>query len=429
MAESINATIEQLYAANDPARQFYQSGVPMEQRLFAPELGYDEIALPSEATVDKKIKGLGARPEVTVTELDATTPTTLTTAQRTALSDMGSLPVGDTQGPEEGLLATRMSNVVFSDPEMSFITNLEGFNAKPYELNSSTLPPVSHRSGLTVANGFDVGQHDRQVLVDMGLSDTTINKFGDFIGLNPDTVIDPNTGRSVGSSVTPANRFETVIRDGEPVRVPTREWTAARTRGHTLMTQTFETAQTEGTLPSFTNAELEQISKGSYKSLGEDVAARNYGEGFNELAEDVKAVLIQEAYVTGSASEAVINSARNGNNALTVLNAMPTPTGSLRSRKQEVRTWLNNNSFEDDPELSSQGVQILANSIIEEKGLDTVPLEVDSLIGPNTRRTVNNILSQSGKVPPALGASGDARRKELLQEVLIESLMPPTEEE
>ena len=33
---------------------------------------YDEIALPSEATIDKKIKGLGARPEVTVTELDYT---------------------------------------------------------------------------------------------------------------------------------------------------------------------------------------------------------------------------------------------------------------------------------------------------------------------------------------------------------------------
>ena len=56
----------------DPDAQFYQSGVPMEQRIFEPEpeLGYDEIALPSEATVDKKIKGLGARPEVTVTELD-----------------------------------------------------------------------------------------------------------------------------------------------------------------------------------------------------------------------------------------------------------------------------------------------------------------------------------------------------------------------
>ena len=54
----------------DPDAQFYQSGVPMDQRIFEPELGYDEIPLPSEATVDKKIRGLGARPEVTVTELD-----------------------------------------------------------------------------------------------------------------------------------------------------------------------------------------------------------------------------------------------------------------------------------------------------------------------------------------------------------------------
>ena len=61
MADSINATIEQLYAANDPARQFYQSGVPMEQRIFEPELGYDEITLPAGATIDKKIVGLGEK--------------------------------------------------------------------------------------------------------------------------------------------------------------------------------------------------------------------------------------------------------------------------------------------------------------------------------------------------------------------------------
>jgi len=54
----------------DPDAQFSQSGVPMDQRIFEPELGYDEIPLPSQATVDKKIAGLGARPEVTVTELD-----------------------------------------------------------------------------------------------------------------------------------------------------------------------------------------------------------------------------------------------------------------------------------------------------------------------------------------------------------------------
>lgn len=94
----------------DPDAEFSQSGVPMDQREFAPEdtselnnpqtqqglmstdpvTGYDEIDLPTEAEVDKKIKGLGARPDVTVTELDATDPTTLTAAQRTALSDMGS---------------------------------------------------------------------------------------------------------------------------------------------------------------------------------------------------------------------------------------------------------------------------------------------------------------------------------------------------
>jgi len=59
----------------DPDAQFSQSGVPMDQRIFEPELGYDEITLPSEAKVDKKIKGLGARPEVTVTELDPASDT------------------------------------------------------------------------------------------------------------------------------------------------------------------------------------------------------------------------------------------------------------------------------------------------------------------------------------------------------------------
>ena len=408
----------------DPDAEFSQSGVPMDQREFAPEdtselnnpqtqqglmstdpvTGYDEIDLPTEAEVDKKIKGLGARPDVTVTELD---------------------DVGVDDLPEEGILAAQRSNVVYSDPEMDYIVSLEQFRENPYELNSSNLSPTSHKSGLTVANGFDVGQHDRQVLVDMGLSDTTINKFGDFIGLNPDTVIDPNTGRSVGSSVAAANRFETVIRDGEPVRVPTREWTAARTRGHTLMTQTFETAQTEGTLPSFTRSELEQISKGSYKTFGTDVAKRDFGEGYDDLAEDVKAALVQEAYVRGSVSDSAINSAREGANALTVLDN----TASSQSRKDNARDWLNNNSFDDDPKLSKQGIQILTNEIINEKGLDIEQLEVDSIIGPNTRRTVNQVLRDAGKTPPAANASGDARRKELLEDVLIETLMPPTEED
>jgi hypothetical protein len=235
----------------------------------------------------------------------------------------------------------------------------------------------------------------------MGLSDETINKFGDWIGLNPDTIIDPVTG----------------------------ERAANRVRGHALMAQIYDAAEAQGNLPSFTNKELEKIAKGSYELLGESVAKEAYGAGFDDLSEDVKAVLIQEAYVTGEVSNPVLNSARRGSDALTVLNAMPTPIAHLETRKQNVRQWLNNNSFEDDPKLSKQGVQILANEIIREKGLDIVPLEVDSRIGPNTRRTVNEILREAGKTPPALGSRGDTRRKELLEEVLLESLMPPTEED
>jgi len=67
--------VKDLVDSVDPDAKFSQSGVPMDQRIFEPELGYDEIPLPSQATIDKKIKGLGARPEVTVTELDAASDT------------------------------------------------------------------------------------------------------------------------------------------------------------------------------------------------------------------------------------------------------------------------------------------------------------------------------------------------------------------
>ena len=359
---------ESLVDLTDPDAQFYQSGVPMDQRDFAPEDMTGFAGMGPDPSVGKGIMS----------------PT-----------------VGQNIAPEEGLLAARTSNIVYSDPEMSFITNLEGFNAKPYELNSSNLSPTSHKSGLTVANGFDVGQHDRQVLEDMGLSDETINKFGDWIGLNPDTIIDPVTG----------------------------ERAANRARGHALMAQMYDAAEAQGNLPSFTKKELEKIAKGSYEVLGENVAKEDYGAGFDDLSEDVKAVLIQEAYVTGEVSDPVLDNARRGNDALTVLNAMPTPVAHLQNRKQNVRQWLNNNSFDDDPKLSKQGIQILANEIIREKGLDIVPLEVDARIGPNTRRTVNQILREAGKTPPAVGSRGDTRRKELLEEVLLESLMPPTEED
>jgi len=92
----------------DPDAQFYQSGVPLDQRTFEPELGYDEIPLPSEATVDKKIRGLGARPEVTVTELDAPLIDTSPRTQRELL---------DTEG---------VNSIDFNDELLDELVDLEG---------------------------------------------------------------------------------------------------------------------------------------------------------------------------------------------------------------------------------------------------------------------------------------------------------------
>lgn len=308
----------------------------------------------------------------------------------------GSLGVSNTTAPDRGLIPALSSNVVFSDPEMSFIVALEQFREKPYELNSNTnLSPTEHKSGLTIANGFDVGQHSKKVLEDMGLSTTTINKFSEWIGVNPDTIIDPITN-------APA---------------------ATRVRGHELMAEKFETARANGTLPDLSYKELEEVAKGSYDVLGTQVAKSAYGAGFEQLDDAVKAVLTQEAYVRGKINQTSIDRARNGEDALRVLDAMPS-TGHLANRKSNVRSWLSNNTFSDDKALSNQGIQMITNIIIEDSGLQITPLVVDSLVGPATRRTVNEVIRASGKTPPSAGSTGDARRKELLEEIANESLLP-----
>jgi len=96
----------------DPDAQFSQSGVPMDQRIFEPELGYDEIPLPSQATVDKKIAGLGARPEVTVTELDddyvAAEDTTRTSDTPSApMPDYATMSFGEAGRPDTGGIMTK----------------------------------------------------------------------------------------------------------------------------------------------------------------------------------------------------------------------------------------------------------------------------------------------------------------------------------
>jgi LysM repeat protein len=308
----------------------------------------------------------------------------------------GETPVGMNTSPDKGLVPAITSNVVFSDPEMSFIVALEQFREKPYELNSSRrLSPNSHKSGLTVANGFDVGQHNKATLQKMGLDDATISKFSDWIGVNPDTIIDPNTGNVA----------------------------ANRARGHQLMAEMYDEAEAAGTLPELSYKELETISKGSYDVLGTEVAKRAYGAGFDDLDESVKAVLTQEAYVRGKVNSTSIDRARQGLGALEVLDAMP-DTGHLADRKRNAEQWLQNNTFTDDKQLSNQGIQMLTNLLIDDLGLQRDKIAVDSLVGRGTRTAVNDVLSAAGKTPPPATSGGDARRKELMEELANERLLP-----
>jgi LysM repeat protein len=308
----------------------------------------------------------------------------------------GETPVGITTAPEKGLIPALTSNVVFSDPEMSFIVALEQFRESPYELNSSRrLSPNTHKSGLTIANGFDVGQHNKATLEKMGLDDSTISKFSDWIGVNPDTIIDPDTN-------LPA---------------------ANRVRGHQLMAEKFNEAKDAGTLPELSYKELEEVAKGSYDVLGTDVAKRAYGPGFDDLDDSVKAVLTQEAYVRGKVNSTSIDRARQGLGALDVLDAMP-ETGHLADRKRNAEQWLRSNTFSDDKQLSNQGIQMLTNLLIDDLGLQRDKIAVDSLIGRGTRAAVNEVLSAAGKTPPPATARGDARRKELMEELANERLLP-----
>jgi len=328
--------------------------------------------------------------------------------------------------PSADSMATSIaSEIVMSSPDLASIISLEGFDKKPVELNSTrNLSPTQHRSGLTVGSGIDVGQYNKAGLKKAGFSDKVIKKFGDWIGLNPDTIIDPATGVNPVQQIPRDRRFQTVTVNGQRKRVPTAEYTAARARGHQLMAQKYSQMDEAGTLPEFTLGELEDMAKSTWKSSGLDRAKGEYGEGWDNLPEDVKFVLAQNAYVQGqNRSDAMIERARQGQSAYQVLDAMTGPS-YLETRKANVATWLRNNSFEDDPKMSKQGLQIMTNSLIDELGLDTRKLDVDAKIGPSTRRTVDSVLRSQGVTVPSNVT--DSQRMKLIQELTYETLLPPT---
>jgi peptidoglycan hydrolase-like protein with peptidoglycan-binding domain/LysM repeat protein len=109
----------------DPDAQFYQSGVPLDQRVFEPELGYDEIPLPSQATVDRRTsKGLGVIPEVTVTELDdyVAAEDTTRTSDDISAPDYATMSFGEAGRPDTGGIMSPSRDTRYFESGRGFIT-------------------------------------------------------------------------------------------------------------------------------------------------------------------------------------------------------------------------------------------------------------------------------------------------------------------
>lgn len=191
----------------------------------------------------------------------------------------------NTEGVETAGLGEFFKNLFFGEevetlPEKTFamLKGAEKFEEKAYSLNDKvTIGGKPHKSGLTVGAGIDFGQHTEQSLIDMGMPKSMINKAKDkgWIGLNPDTIIDPLTKK-------PA---------------------ASRERGHELMYEKFKQQKKDGILPTFTSKELKEATPIVYKPY-EEAAKQQYendtGKSFDDLSEGTKSVLTLEKYHRGT---------------------------------------------------------------------------------------------------------------------------------
>ena len=186
----------------NPDAQFYQSGVPLDQRIFEPELGYDEIPLPSQATVDKKIAGLGVRPEVTVTELDdayvAAEDTTRTSDTPSAPTpDYATMSFGEAGRPDTGGIMTK--------PKLR-----PGTKKSEKELVQKTLNDLGYNAG---AVDGDIGKGSQRA----------IRKFQTQHGLAPTGDLDQTTYNMIISGESdaypdprqeiPADQIESITSD------------------------------------------------------------------------------------------------------------------------------------------------------------------------------------------------------------------------
>ena len=199
------------------------------------------------------------------------------------------------------------------------LKGVEGFEEDAY------LGAISDKfkSGLTVGAGIDFGQHTKESLLAKGLPKSLVEKAeaAGWIGLNPDTVIDPETGQ-------PASQG----RGNKAQR---------RARGKALLQAKVAEQKEDGTFPDFTYEELAEstpVMYSDYEKAAKESYEREYGEGsWSELNEGVKAVLSTEKYHRGidyTLPENMLAGART-NKAAEAARGIAT-----RSRRNNITAWL-----------------------------------------------------------------------------------------
>lgn len=172
-----------------------------------------------------------------------------------------------------------------------------------------------NRSGLTVGAGLDLGQHSKEGLLKMGVPASVVEKAdkAGWIGLNADTVIDPETGK-------PA---------------------ASRARAKELLSAKVSEQKANGTFPEFTPNEIAAFTKPVYKTYENSAKSQyegTYGKGsWNELSRDVHAVLSTEKYHRGGGyklPDAMLEGARKNDAQLAASGIKDA------SRRRNMQYWL-----------------------------------------------------------------------------------------
>ena len=355
-------------------------------------------ALAVESLLNEMQGGLTPQPDLTAaTPVD--TPDMASSVEGAVAEAMGtSDPAPEVQPTEEATTATTEGGTtggLMSPPPdtkkesfldtgtFKLLEGVEGFKSKPYSLNeSATLNGKPHKSGLTVGAGIDFGQHTKASLESIGIPKTMLDKAekAGWIGLNPDTIIDPDTG-------LPA---------------------ASRERGHALMLDRFKKQTADGTLPTFTKEELNVATPAMYKPY-EDAAKKQldakFGEGtYDSLDEGSKAVLTLEKYHRGktySLPDAMLEGAISGN-------PLKAAEGiSWSSRRKNMKDWIKKTGLipNNAPSTSLRPKARPIETVVEEVKQELPPSISNQVeaTGAKTNKDVNvaifDATSFSGEIP------------------------------